>query len=210
MEIITVHVTPVQQNCRILIDGQDAIVVDPGGDFEQIMNILTERNLNLNQIWLTHSHFDHCGAVADLKKNFPNTPLIAHPIERDFRALADKAAASWGIFGVHACPEPDIQIADDSSLQWKHYEVKVLFTPGHSPGHLVYYFPAENLALCGDTVFKGSIGRTDLPGSDYSTLIRSIREKILTLPSETKLLPGHGDDTTVDSEKLTNPFLNTL
>ncbi|MCS6962250.1 MAG: MBL fold metallo-hydrolase [Deltaproteobacteria bacterium] len=207
MEILTIPVTPVQQNCRILTNDKEAIVIDPGGDVDKILNMISQRNLTLVEIWLTHSHFDHCGGVGKLIEKFPNINLVAHPIEKEFRKFAHQIATQWGIFDVVECPEPTKEIEDDAQMEVFGREVKVLFTPGHSPGHLVFYFPEDGFAISGDTVFQGSIGRTDLPGADYKVFMQSIRTKILTLPDEVRLLPGHGPDTTVGREKITNPFL---
>ncbi|MCS6893178.1 MAG: MBL fold metallo-hydrolase [Deltaproteobacteria bacterium] len=158
-------------------------------------------------MWLTHSHFDHCGGVQPIKKRFNGVILKGHLSEKEFRANAGDIAQSWGIPGITSCPEPDEYLNDGDQFDWKGIRISVLFTPGHSPGHLCYYLPEIGVLFCGDTVFSGSIGRTDLPGGNFELLIRSIKDKILILPNETRLLPGHGPDTTVEREKFSNPFL---
>lgn len=210
LEIITVGVTPFQQNCRILhcSESGEAVVVDPGGDAETILFELSSRSIKATDIWLTHSHLDHCGAVAELKLKLGGK-LIAHKEEQMLRANVENIAGMYGLARglMRNCPEPDIYIAGGEDLALGRHKFKVLYTPGHSPGHLCFYNVENSCLIAGDTLFQGSIGRTDLPGGDHETLIRSIKDVILSLPDETVVMPGHGPDTTVGAERNDNPFL---
>lgn len=210
LEVITIPVTEFYQNCRVLRRRGEsgALVIDPGGDIERIRSVLQKHGLRAEEIWLTHSHLDHCGAVRALKQESAAL-LSAHPGEGEMRKHVPDIAAFYGITsGLESCPEPDRALNGGEQLAFGGCSFQVLFTPGHSPGHLCFYEPSEGILLAGDTLFAGSIGRTDLPGGDSATLLRSIREKILTLPDATRVLSGHGPDTTVGAERRSNPFLN--
>jgi glyoxylase-like metal-dependent hydrolase (beta-lactamase superfamily II) len=204
-------VTDFQQNCRILWqDGTaDALVIDPGGDGDRIEKFLISRKLRCAQIWLTHSHLDHCGGVSQLLRTNASIPLFAHQLEREFRSRVEDIKDMYGIQGnsMTNCPEPTRYLEGEETLEFAGVSFTTLFTPGHSPGHICFYAPTEGLLLAGDTLFAGSIGRTDLPGGNHATLIKSIIEKILTLPDDTRVLSGHGPETRVGVERDTNPFL---
>lgn len=210
LTIHTIEVTAFIQNCRILTvkGSQNAVVVDPGGGISKIEQYLKTNSLTLKEIWLTHAHIDHCGGVAALLRNCGNIPLLAHPGEKVLRENIEAIAKLYGVSDepLENCPEPTRGISGGETLNFEGESFEVIFTPGHSPGHLCFYNAKENLLIAGDTLFAGSIGRTDLPGGDYSTLIASIKEKIFTLPPDTKVLSGHGPDTTVEVEKKSNPF----
>ncbi len=211
LRIQTIVVSPFAQNCRILTcDKQGlAVVVDPGGDAALILDALGRSSARLQAIWLTHSHLDHCGAVAELKSEF-DVPLLAHPIEKELRANVERICEMYGVPPglMQNCPEPDTEIVGGERLQLGEEEFELLFTPGHSPGHICFYNRKASKLIAGDTLFAGSIGRTDLPGGDHRTLIRSIKEQILTLPGETAVLSGHGPDTKISAEISSNPFLS--
>ena len=210
-EILTLELTPFAQNTRIVFDraSSQAVVIDPGGDFPKIVQSLVANDLKVSQIWLTHSHLDHCGAVRPLKQASAAT-LYAHPVERELRARVVEICMLYGIppGDMQSCPEPDVPISGGETLLLGEYIFEVLFTPGHSPGHLCFYHRESATLMAGDTLFAGSIGRTDLPGGDHATLLRSIRQQLLVLPDETRVLPGHGPDTTIGRERVSNPFLN--
>ncbi|MBX7145354.1 MAG: MBL fold metallo-hydrolase [Oligoflexia bacterium] len=213
LEIVTVPVTGFQQNCRLIGDPSSgtAVVIDPGGDVPHILQVLKQRGWRCVEIWLTHSHLDHCGGVTELIAA-SGAKLTAHALEREFRERVAEIAAMYGIpqDQFKACPEPDRAVVASDVLRFGGQKFEVRFTPGHSPGHVVFYCAELGLLLAGDTVFAGSIGRTDLPGGDYEQLMQSIAEQILTLPDSTKLLPGHGPDTTIGEERRSNPFLQDL
>ena len=210
LQIFPLEVTPFAQNCRVLRCSESgaAAVVDPGGDVDLILEVLKEKEIHSAEIWLTHSHLDHCGGVADLKQQLGGA-LVGHREERIMREHVQEVAAMYGLPSalLKNCPEPERYISGGETLHLGGIEFKVLFTPGHSPGHLCFYNAANGYLIAGDTLFRGSIGRTDLPGGDYETLIRSIKEVILSLPDQTKVLSGHGPDTTVGAERKSNPFL---
>jgi hydroxyacylglutathione hydrolase len=210
LTVKTFPVTEFQQNCRILWQSghPSALVVDPGGDGDRIIQFLQRENLTCSEIWLTHSHLDHCGGVACLLKQYP-VALLGHPIEREFRLRVNDVKAMYGIVSssMENCPEPTRYLEGGEEVEFQGTKFSVLFTPGHSPGHLCFYAAEEKFLLAGDTLFAGSIGRTDLPGGDFKTLKKSIVEKILTLPDDTRVLSGHGQDTLVGTERRTNPFI---
>lgn len=209
-EIVTCVITEFQQNCRIIFDPEtkDAVIVDPGGDAQLLLTEIKERDLNLAEIWLTHSHLDHVGGVKALKKATGAT-ILGHECEQELRQRVEEICEMYGLplGDMENCPEPDQYIDGGAVLSIGGCEFTALFTPGHSPGHLCFYHKESDTLIAGDTLFAGSIGRTDLPLGDHAQLIESIKTEILTLPDETKVLPGHGPDTTVGVERKSNPFL---
>ena len=210
LSIQTISVTPLQQNCRILWgSSKRGLIVDPGGDTEKIKRALEKEGIEPAEIWLTHSHIDHCGGVADLMTLFPNITLTAHPLEKELRARVEDICAMYGIPPGYMknCPEPSRLLSGGETIEFEAKNFETLFTPGHAPGHLCFYNSEGGFVLAGDTLFKNSIGRTDLPGGDYSMLMKSIREKLLSLPDDTRVLCGHGPDTTIGEERKSNPFL---
>ena len=208
LEIIPMVLGPVGTNAYLLGDSgsQTAVVVDPAWEGELIVDEARRRNWSIAQIWLTHAHFDHIGGIAELVKRVKPAPSIAiHPADLPLYAAQGGAA----FFGMHISPspEPDILLQPGKFLSLGEFRFEARHCPGHTPGHVVFYCATEKVLFCGDVIFWGSIGRTDLPGGDYDTLIRSIHTQILTLPNETRLLSGHGGETTVGYERRSNPFL---
>lgn len=194
-------------NCTILGDetSREAMVVDPGYDVAKILSVLAGHELTVRQIVVTHAHIDHIASAAELKA-LTGAPIIYNEADLPLVALMGVQAGWIGV------PEPDVRPPDHSpgdgeSLGVSGIEARVLFTPGHTPGSLSLYLPNEQLLLAGDTLFKGSVGRTDLPGGDHGDLIMSIRERLLPLPGPTVVIPGHGDFSTIARERATNPFL---
>lgn len=209
LNIETIKVTSFEQNCRVLYSDNEsqAVVVDPGGDVQRIVGRLGEIGKTCGEIWLTHGHLDHAGGVRSLKAKF-GCPVVGHRAGQPIRESIAAIAQMYGVLGFDNCPEPDLYVEHGDVLQKLDLEWKVLFTPGHAPGHVCFYCESERVLLCGDTVFAGSIGRTDLPGGDLKTLLYAIRDNILVLPDEVRLLNGHGPETTVGRERLENPFLS--
>ncbi len=217
MLIKTLTVTPFQQNARLLIDeaSNECVVVDPGGEIEVISGAISGGSYKVSSILLTHSHIDHAGGVTALEswlKSYQHEPvkLIGHADEQWMREGLGQQATMFGLSpdDYQSVREPDVYLNDGDTVVVGSFSGKVLFTPGHSPGHVSIYFQTpESILIAGDALFQGSIGRTDLPGGDHPTLISSIKKKLLVLPGETVVMPGHGPNTTIEVEKNTNPFL---
>ncbi len=199
---------PLETNCYLLIDdsAREAVIVDPGSEAARIRAALDDEGLQAQAIWLTHAHFDHVGAIADLVETMP-VPVYLHP---DDRVLYDNATVQAAVYGltVRAPRQPTDPLAHGQHLHVGSHVARCLHTPGHAPGHVVFAFHDERIVLAGDTLFAGSIGRTDLQFADHATLLRSIREQLLTLPDETVVHPGHGPRTTIGAERRSNPFLS--
>lgn len=208
MQIHTIQVSDFDQNSRILYKDLECIVVDPGGDIPKIDKFLKSENLIPKAVLLTHSHLDHAGGVADFLEKY-KVPLYGHPAENWMRGNITTIATMYGLNPnqYKTCPEPDTLITGGETIEFIGEKFKVLFTPGHSPGHVCFYNAQNNILIAGDTLFQASIGRTDLPGGDSNILLQSIKEKILVLPGETKVLSGHGPDTTIKREIESNPYL---
>ena len=200
-------VGPLQENCYLLADSRtkEAVLIDPGDEAARLLEALDTRGLTLRAVWLTHAHFDHVGAVADILERYP-VLLYLHPADAPLLAHASASAARWGI-PLKQPPADFLPLEDDQILTLGSLQAHCLFTPGHAPGHIAFYLPEEDMVIAGDALFQGSIGRTDLPGGDHARLLESIRTKLLTLPPETKVYPGHGPATTVGEEAQSNPFL---
>lgn len=199
---------PLKNNTYLLFDPitKNAVVIDPSLDTQSLISCIEKKKLFLRQIWITHAHFDHTIGIKDLLSRF------AHPIDI---ALHPDDLDLWnsGGGGRHfnlpsiTNPPPTLLLSDSQILELGETRWQILHTPGHSPGSVVYYCAELKKAFCGDLIFKGSVGRTDLPDGNYKQLIHSIETKILTLPSDTILYPGHGPETSVFIESTTNPFL---
>ncbi len=183
-----------------------AVAVDPGGGAVQMADVIAEENCDLQAILLTHAHLDHVEGVHQVRATVPYVPIWLHPKDwRMYEALPQQAEA-FGLRVSHQ-PPPDKEVEHGQHFTFGTCTLEVRFTPGHAPGHVIFVDHDSVHALVGDVVFQGSIGRTDLPGGDLYTLMRSIREEVLTLPDEMVLYPGHGPATTVGDERRGNPFL---
>ncbi len=205
MIIRTLAVGPLDVNCYILgcESTHEAAVIDPGGGAESIIASLAADGLKLTHILLTHGHWDHVGAVAELKKRF-DPRICLHKADEEIYCDAPEHAAMFGFQAAHP-PPVDHFLDNGGSLHVGDLEITVFHTPGHTPGSVC--FLTRGKVFSGDLLFKCSIGRTDLPGGDLDTLLKSIREVVFALPDDTPVLPGHGPGTTVSDEKTLNPFL---
>ena len=208
LKIQTYTLGPVLTNSYLVSDDDSgrAVVIDPADSGQMLVEEAQNNGFMIEAVWLTHAHFDHLGGVADLFNELGSTPQVAlHP--NDMPLWHAQGGAPFFGLQIDPGPEPTIELIDKELLYIGRYQFEVRHTPGHTPGHVVFYCLSEDVMFCGDVIFQFSIGRTDLPGGDYNTLIQSIRTKILILPDETRLLPGHGPETSVGVEKLNNPFL---
>ena len=207
MKILSLTLGPVQTNCYIVADPEtnEAIVIDPSWDGALIAKTAAEQGWQVKEIWLTHAHFDHIGGIADLVKALPEEPPIyLHP--DDYELYKDGGSAAR--FGIHIESGPAPQaLAHGQMLSVGQYTFEARHTPGHRPGHCVFYCAETSTLFSGDLLFQRSVGRTDLPGGNWADLERSIREKVYVLPDETQVYSGHGDATSVGDEKLNNPFV---
>jgi hydroxyacylglutathione hydrolase len=197
-------VGPLQENCWIVDGGERAIVVDPGDEGDRLIEALS---LPVEAILLTHTHFDHVGAVAQLARH-TGAPVYCPRIEVPI--LKDINSYLFPGYGPYEPYDPEETLEGGEKLSLAGLDIDVIFTPGHSPGHVSFSIPEHKLLLSGDVLFEGSIGRPDLPGGDYATLMASIANLLDTLPDDTRVLTGHGPDTTLGHERATNPFLLEL
>lgn len=194
-------------NCTVLGDEGtgEATVVDPGADIARILGVLIKHNLHLRQIVVTHAHIDHIAGALALKES-TGAPILYNQADLPLVAMMDVQAGWFGIPTPEVEP-PDHSPANGDLLQTGNINAHILLTPGHTEGSLCLFFPEDHLLLAGDTLFAGSVGRTDLPGGNHRTLIRSIRDQLLPLPDATVVVPGHGPETSIGEERETNPFL---
>lgn len=208
MLLETLVVGPLGVNCYLVGDDKtrETLVIDPGGDARAILDTLRHGRLTPVAIIATHAHFDHLLALEEVRKQ-TRAPFLLHADEAPALANASIGARLFGfVFGQ---PAPaDRLLREGDQVRVGALAFKVLHTPGHSPGGMCLLY--DNCVFVGDTLFQGGIGRTDLPGGDYATLLRSIRDKLLTLPDDTRVYPGHGDATTIGEERQLNPFLQPL
>ncbi len=205
LEMLTVG--PFQENCYVIGDeasGAGAIV-DPGDEAARIALAVEQTDLEIGQILVTHAHIDHVGAVAALADEYA-CPVLMHAEAEPMLAQLPTQAMMMGLrFG--KVPTVDRYVEDEEVLEIAGLRLRSLYTPGHAPGHLAFYVDSDGLLLSGDALFAGSVGRTDLFGGDMELLMRSINERLLTLPNETRVCPGHGPETTIGTERAHNPFL---
>jgi hydroxyacylglutathione hydrolase len=198
-----------QCNCTILGDetSREAIVVDPGYEIPRILATLAKHQLTVKRIVITHAHIDHIASALSLKQ-ITGAPIVYNQADIPQLAIMDVQASWLGGVPVPDVAPPDHSPADGESLTVRGIEATILHTPGHTEGSVSIYVPTSGLLLAGDTLFAGSVGRTDFPGGNPGQLIASITERLLPLPAETIVIPGHGSDTTIGEEKRSNPFLS--
>lgn len=193
----------VSANCYVVSVGTEAAVIDPGEDSSALSRFAQSTELKVRYILLTHGHFDHIGGVAALKEYFPEAKICIGKEDARMTLSADNSLGAFFGFD-HKGFEADVLLCEGDSINLGDAVIKVMHTPGHTPGGVIYM--AEGVAFCGDTIFRGSIGRCDFPGSSVAQMGQSLK-RIASLPRETLLYPGHGEKTTVDHELKTNPYL---
>jgi glyoxylase-like metal-dependent hydrolase (beta-lactamase superfamily II) len=202
-----IPVGPLQCNCSIIGDevSREAMVIDPGDDIDDIVAIIDEHKLRVKQIVITHAHIDHVGGAMKLRAK-TGAPILLNQNDYALLKMLDVQAGWLGMK-----PPGDVEIeaglAHDETPRAGSLSANVLHTPGHTEGSVCLYFPAEKMLIAGDTLFARSIGRTDLPGGSFEKIMRSLHDRVLTLPDETSVIPGHGPGTTIGEEREENPFL---
>ena len=206
--IIRLPIGMLESNTYLLYDDESrkGAIVDPGGETERLFEEVRRRDVDVQYVLNTHAHFDHITANAEVLSKY-DAPLALHPADREL-LLHGGGAARWDIAYVPS-PEPEIELTDGHRLQLGRLEIESIHTPGHTPGSVCLYIPAAGALITGDTLFPGSVGRTDLPGGDARQLTASLR-RLLELPGETTLYPGHGPTTTLEKERRTNPWLKRI
>jgi hydroxyacylglutathione hydrolase len=205
MILETLTVGPFQENCYVIGDGASGAIVDPGDEAARIALAVEQTGLEIGQILVTHAHIDHVGAVAALADEYACPVLMHAEAEPMLQQLPTQAMMMGLRFG--KVPAVDRHIQGGEILEVGSLRLESLYTPGHAPGHLAFYVESEGLVLSGDALFAGSVGRTDLFGGDMEVLVRSINERLVTLPDETRVYPGHGPRTSIGDERAYNPFL---
>ncbi|MBQ1393282.1 MAG: MBL fold metallo-hydrolase [Lachnospiraceae bacterium] len=206
MRICRLTVGPISTNCYIIVEESKkrALIVDPGGDADRIMNKIKELQVSVEAILLTHGHFDHMLAADTLREKYQVKVYLG---QDDSELIKNPMENVSGMFGKPMSTHADVLLRDGQVLELAGFEIKVLATPGHTKGGVCYYIEKESVAFSGDTIFQASVGRSDFPTGSGASLSKSIREKIFTLPEDTQLFPGHGDSTVVSYEKKYNMFV---
>jgi hydroxyacylglutathione hydrolase len=208
LEIATFTLGPAMTNAYLVADSEtkEAAVIDPAWDGHAILTEAIKRGWRIAHLWYTHAHFDHIGGAAAIADALSTPPLVAlHPA--DHALWRSEGGAPFFGFKIDPGPEPTIDLQHGQILKLGSIEFEVRHTPGHTPGMCILYVASEGICFCGDLIFHDSVGRTDLPGGDWQTLLKSIHEQVFTLPDETRLLSGHGPETTVGEEKQSNPYI---
>ncbi|MGB3713250.1 MAG: MBL fold metallo-hydrolase [Candidatus Promineifilaceae bacterium] len=210
VQIRQLSLGPLQTNCYLVgcENTFQAAIIDPAWDGKSIVAMADNDGWDISCILLTHTHFDHVGGLMALKEA-TGAPIYVHP---DAIPMLQNTTMSAAFFGmkVDAPPPPDEMLAADQIITVGEIEIHVLYTPGHAPGHVCFYLPEYRVVFDGDLLFQDGIGRHDLPGGNYRELMESINSQLLVLPDETQVFPGHGLATTIEAEKLGNPFLREL
>jgi glyoxylase-like metal-dependent hydrolase (beta-lactamase superfamily II) len=226
LEIVSFTLGPAQTNAYLVADSEtkEAVVIDPSWDGHIILEAAKKRGWRIGHMWYTHAHFDHIGGAGAIADALNPLPLVAlHPNDH----VLWRAGGGGAIFGfdIDPGPEPTIDFYHGQILSLGGVEFEVRFTPGHTPGHCILYVSipdpraersdpigerSRSVCFCGDLIFAGSVGRTDLPGGDWDQLVESIKTQVFTMPADTRLLSGHGPETTVGKEKVSNPFVGGM
>lgn len=199
---------PFQENAYLVrcTTTSEVVVIDPGAAAPEMVSLLKDTGWPVRAVYLTHAHIDHVEGIPAIRR-FTEAPIYLHPLDHVIYDHAQESAAMFGLVMDRPLPPPDAPLVPGEFVPVGAQELEVRFAPGHAPGHVMFHSRSEGFALVGDVIFKASIGRTDLPGGDFQELMQSIREQVLSLPDDTRLLPGHGDSTTVKDERRGNPFL---
>jgi len=209
MKIDTLILGSYETNCYVLRSGPevaDCIIIDTGLSPQPLLDFLRDNKLNPLAVIFTHGHADHIAGAAPLRADYPAIKLVIHKLDADM-LTSPQRNLSLLAGGIYKTDPADIIIDKQGPVEFAGIKLNVLHTPGHSPGGISLYCEAEKLVFTGDALFAGSIGRTDFPGANHNQLICSVKEKLLTLPDETVVYPGHGPATTISREKAANPFL---
>ena len=207
-----IPVTPFQQNCTVLFDDEtkSGVIVDPGGDVPDILSVIEKNGLTIEAIWLTHGHIDHAGGAMDLKDAIGVDIIGPHKDDLPLLSGLEDQARMFGVSDQVRNAEPDQWLEEGDKVSFAGHEFDVFHCPGHAPGHVIFVHREAGFAHLGDVLFRGSIGRTDLPGGNHDQLLASIRDKVLTLGDDVGFLCGHGPGGRIGEERLTNPFLKGL
>ncbi|MCX8023835.1 MAG: MBL fold metallo-hydrolase [Thermanaerothrix sp.] len=201
---------PLDNNTYLLIEPstREAVIIDPSFESEKVLNVLQQENYHLTQVWITHAHFDHIAGVQTLADQIPGLTIGLHP--DDFPLWQAQGGAMWMGWPLSLQVTPNLSLYHGFMLRLGDTPIQVRHTPGHSPGHVVFYLPSMETVFCGDLIFHYGIGRTDLPGGNLDQLAFSIMHHIFSLPDQTRLFPGHGPETSVGEERRYNPWLGYI
>ncbi len=209
MKVRTFSGGDLQENGYLVVsgDGGPGIVIDPGASAASMADVIRDEEIELAAVVLTHAHLDHVEGIPAIREVAPESPIYLHPHDRPLYDGVDSQARAFRLPTVGPLPPPDRELAHGETFTFGEWAMEVRHAPGHAPGHVILYSAREALAFVGDVIFQGAIGRADLMGGNYHQLMDSIRNQVLTLPDDTRLLTGHGPETTVGWERRSNPFL---